>query len=345
MTETQVETERIAALLAEATPEAAGQLGELAETTSDKEVRKAARRALYQLGQRGIKPAPRDVATEPEIGRVSSDTLRAYASAYDGAGNRLLLLVLPDPDGGSPILTYTLINDEIGVREFESRRMSRKETSAYIERFEQQLEKGLALAEIEGDYARWLVAQGRLINQRRGTRTPRGLLDLLPRIGEPRSAPDSAPIYAQFDAEEIKADASLPHDPEDLFRLPWFEPWFFAAEEALPWLEAWQKVESGVIVVSDSVQQERRQAIVTEAVRGLFTPETEIRYIKRLEETADILRRRGKTAEARQALYHALSLIAERDVSQTPFARTLAQRTIEAAIEMVRARKNDEVMR
>src|SRR5215471_7433528 len=113
MPDTTVETEQIAALLAEATPEAANQLLELSETTPDKETRKAARRALYQLSQRGIKPTSYVPSTDSTVSpRDAQDTLTIYASAYDGAGNRLLLLVLQDPDGGSPILAQLLINDE-----------------------------------------------------------------------------------------------------------------------------------------------------------------------------------------------------------------------------------------
>ena len=39
----------------------------------------------------------------------------------------------------------------------------------------------------------------------------------------------------------------------------------YPKEEAYPWLEAWENVDKGVIVVADSVKQERRQAILSEA--------------------------------------------------------------------------------
>jgi hypothetical protein len=340
MPDTSVETDPIAALLAEATPDAAGRLLELSETTPDKEIRKAARRALYQLRQRGVKPAPREApGTALESSPAVTETLKAYASAYDGAGNRLFLLVVPDPDGGSPTLIQFLINDELGVRQYESRRMPRRTQAAYIERYEQALEHGLAMAEIEADYARWLVAQGREIHQRRGTTTPAGFLDSLPRIGEPGNRYDQSPIYAYYEADEVKSDAALPRDPEALFRLPWFEPWFFAAEEMLPWLVAWEKVEQGVVVVADSVKRERKETILTEAVTGLFPPDTRARYITRLEESADILRRREKTTEAKQALFHALTLSSEIAITEVPFARALTERTMEAAMEMLRAER------
>jgi hypothetical protein len=59
------------------------------------------------------------------------------------------------------------------------------------------------------------------------------------------------------------------------------------------------------------------------------------RYIVRLRETADVLRRRGKTREARQALLHAEALSAGTPTAEVPFAEALAARTLEAAAEII----------
>src|SRR5207244_9374746 len=95
------EMERIAALLAEGTPEAAWALQEIAETTMDKAARKEARRALYRLRLAGILPPERTAEPVRDEARTEErETLQAWASAFDGAGNRLLFLALPDPHGG-----------------------------------------------------------------------------------------------------------------------------------------------------------------------------------------------------------------------------------------------------
>jgi len=331
----------VAALLAEATPEAASQLQELAESAPDKETRKVARRALYRLSLAGVRPperAPAPKTAEP----TPSDTLRAYASAYDGAGNRLVFCVVPDPDGGWPTLLQTLINDEEGTKDFSARRMSRREVAERVDRFEQQLENGLAFAEIEGDYGRWLLHEARLLNLRLGQLSPPGFLEWMERVGEPRGSYETPPVFAALNPEEVRADPSVPHDPAAFFALPWFEPWFLAARDVYEWLDAWEKSEASVLAVPESAKAERRERIVTEAVNKLLTPEARERYTHRLEESADILRRRDKMEAARIALYHALALADNKPVADVPFARALVRRTIEAAAQMLERIRHGE---
>ncbi|HLK56688.1 MAG TPA: hypothetical protein VKU00_08995 [Chthonomonadaceae bacterium] len=323
----------IADLLAQATPEAADALRDLAETTPDKETRKEARRALFRLSQSGIAPTKRAAAPTPAAQKP--DMLRVFASAIDGAGNRLLLFLLSDPDGGSPTLVQILFNDEQGIQDVGVNRMPRREVDTRVTRFLDQLEQGLALAEIEPEYGRWLLAQARAINQRLSRTTPGGFLDLLPRIGEPHARFDQSPIYAQFPAETVANDLTLARAPEDLFALAWFDAWFLDARDAVPWLEPWEGVDSGTLIVTEDVKQERRERILTDAVGTLLTPELRAHYVSRLEESADVLRRREKTTEAKQALYHAIQLASERPVTEVPFARELIRRTIVAALELV----------
>jgi hypothetical protein len=339
MPEMAAETEQIAALLAEATPDAATRLRALAETTADKETRKAARRALYRLQQAGILPADRAApAQTPESRAEKADETRAYASAFDGAGNCLLFFVLSDPDGGSPSFVQLLMNDGEGVTSFNGQRTPRREVEARIAQYELQLEQGLALAEVEADYGRWLLAEGRAISRRLRRETPPGLLDWLPRIGEPRGECAVTPVPNYFDADAIRADTSIDRSAASLFALPWFDAWFFAVEEVLPWVQAWEQTGSSAIVLPDNVKQERRERILTEAITALMTPEMQANYVRRLEQSADILRRRGKEAAAKQALYHALALSEEKQITESPFARALVQRSLEAVLEMIQNR-------
>jgi hypothetical protein len=333
------ETEQIAAWLAEATPDAAARLRALAETTTDKETRKAARRALYRLQQSGITPTERAApAATPESRAGQDDGTRAFASAFDGAGNFLLFFVLQDPDGGSPSFVQLLMNDGEGVTSFNGQRTPRREVEARIAQYEQQLEQGLALAEIEADYGRWLLAEGRALSRRLRRETPPGLLDWLPRIGEPRGEYPAAPVDSGFDADAMRADTSLDRSAAALFALPWFDAWFFAVEDVLPWIQAWDQTGSSAIVLPENVRQERRERILTEAIPHLMTPEMQANYVRRLELSADILRRRGREAAAKQALYHALALSAEKQITESPFARALVQRSLEAVLEMIQNR-------
>lgn len=315
------------------TPEAATRLRQLAEAAGDKETRKVAKRALYRLSQRGIFPETQEaVVAQTDTGKVS-DRLRAYASAFDGAGNQLLFLVVPDPDGGNPTLIQTILNDTEGVTSVDGLRMKRKDLEDRIGRFLEQLEAGLALAEIEGDYGRWLLDQARAINRQRGVPTPRGFLAWFQRVGEPRHAYEAVPIYSHISAEEVIADTSLSHAPADFFMLPWFDAWFLALDEIVPWFGPWVNAGVSELELSDSVIRERQDRVLDEATPRLITPEARARYQRRLELSAYVLYRRGQEATARRTLYFAQVLASEALVEQIPFARIVVERTLLAAVE------------
>lgn len=332
------DAERIATLLAEATSEAATHLQELAATTPDKETRKEAKRALYRLSLAGITPTERKTAIAPAREPLQ-ETLRAFATAYDGAGNRLLFFVLSDRDGGTPTLARVRINDEEGVSDYEESRLARRAIADYLAQYEQQLENGLAYAEIEPDYARWLLAQAQEINRRLVKRTPAGFLPLAGRIGAPQQEVAVSPVYAHIDAETVRADESLPTDPKELFALSWFEPWFFSMEEIIPTFakvlteEARKSEETEANGNDETEKGGLPESIIREASETLLSPERRRNYIRRLEESADILRRRGEEGAARLALYHALKLAEDTPIAESDFAKTLVNRTIEAARE------------
>lgn len=332
----QAELDQIDMLLKEGTPEAAHQLRALEETTPHKETRKAARRALYRLSQAGVTPPP----TSPAATEAPMQAVRAFASAYDGAGNRLLFLLLPDPDGGSPTMAQTLINDIEGIKDFQSARIPRRELQERLDRFDAQLDQGVAVAEVEGDYGRWLIAQGRALNQQKSRLTPRGLLAFLPRIGEPQQA-YTPPIYTHISPKEIREDSTLDRDPADLFKITWFDAWFFDVQDTVSWLPEWAAVEAEADLTEEEREQ-RFESIITQATVALMTPEMRRHYILRLEENADVLWRRGKEQEAKQALVHALALQEDTDVAEIPFAREIVKRTLGAAMEIIRANREQQ---
>ena len=324
------------ALLAEATPEAAARLREIAETTPDKDTRKAARRALYLLSQKGVLPPATSAAVQPVSHAATlRDGLRAWASAYDGAGNRLLFLTWPDPYGGSPTFLQTLVSDGEGVRDLDTRRIGRSELAQRLEGFAAQLEAGIALAEIEPDYGRFLLQQARTLNRQRRTQTPVGFLDALRVIGDPEQEYAHSPVWDAITPDAITNDADIDRDPAALFALPWFDAWFLDVNDVVPWLGAIYDVR-GQSDLSEDAQKEKLDTTAREAAHALLTGEMAARYTHRLEESADILRRRNRDAQARQALVHALSLQAADSAADSPFAVLLVQRTMHAAIEMMR---------
>lgn len=333
-----IAAEQVASLMAQGTPDAADELQRLAETADTKDLRKEARRALFRLSQRGVNPTEAVTVqrSSPPVAWKEDGVpaLRAFASAFDGAGNRLLFYALFDPDGGRPTLADARISDETGVEEFHASRVSHKELAGWQERFRPLLDSGLAIAEIEADYGCWLLHEARAINTALGSRTPSGFPEYARRIGEPRELYARAAVYSEIDPDALRADLTIPRDPGDFFKLPWFEPWFLDAIDILPYLDRWKQEETSVVIVTDHAKHEMRERVVTDVAESLLAPPARARYVRRLEESADVLRRSGKAEDAKIALVHALALAEDRPVSEVPFARALVVRSFSATLEL-----------
>lgn len=324
------EKERIDALLKEATPEAATTLTELAEHTPSKEIRKAARRALYLLGERGIKPVPEVADAVLEADPV--DPLRCYATNFDGAGNRVLFFELTPPEGGSITAVQMLVNDVNGLRDSDVSRITQRSLRERLLKLEELQSEGLAFVEIPADYGRWLLSEARELLRLRNRPSPAGVMELLPRIGAPKHDYLVSPIYDSVSAESVLADETVARDPAELIALKWFESWFFEVSEVARWMDAWRRLTADPSDEGDAETVREREEIVSEVTTTLFTPATRQRYVRRLEETADILWRVSREAEARMALYHAQMLAQDAPVATVPFARLLAERTLMAGL-------------
>ncbi len=329
----------IAELLAQGTVEAAEQLQSIAESASDKETGKAARKALYLLAQKGIVPSTASSSRRraPGIGHRPTNRLgilrtglRAYASAIDGAGNRLLFLTWPDPDGGSPTFLQALVSDEQGVKDIETRRIPRKELDERLEGFLAQLHVGIALAEIEPDYGRFLLTQATELTQRLRKLTPRGFQELLQRIGEPAHAYPESPVWDAFAADAILQDPDLNRDPEALFALEWFQAWFLDVTDVIVHLPLSVDQQAREMELDSDTSDENVHYVTEQTMNAALLA----RYRRRLQESADILRRRDQREPARMALYHALTLRDPESPLEIPFALALVKRTIGVVEEM-----------
>ncbi|MCW3054050.1 MAG: hypothetical protein JWN14_3220 [Chthonomonadales bacterium] len=333
------ERERIEALLKEATTESATALTELERQTASKELRKAARRALYLLSTRGIKPVAGVIVGEPLPDRPTVETLRAFATAFDGAGNRILFFEIADPYGGNPMAVQMMVNDQTGLQTSDSARLTRRDLRRRLQQLEQLQTEGLPFVEIPTDYGRWLLAESRELLRRQNRPSPAGVLELLPRIGVARHDYLVSPVYDSVSVEKLNADKDVERDPSALFALPWFENWFFAVEDVLRALTDWENA-TGMSDSSDAVKAaEQRERIVREVATDLFTPGVRTRYVRRLEETADILWRLSHEADAKMALIQAQALAADSPIAEVPFARALVERTLIAGLAVMKEQR------
>ncbi len=323
------ERERVEALLKEATGDAATALAEIERRADNKELRKEARRALYLLSTQGIRPQAEVVAVAEALSDDRPmETLRAYATAYDGAGNRILFFEIPEPDGGRPLAVQMMINDITGVQTCDSARLTRPDLRLRVQQFERLQGDGLAFVEIAADYGRWLLAEARARLRDLNRPSPSGVMELLPRIGEPGHHYPVSPVYEAVSAKSVLSESLIDHDPAALFALSWFENWFLAVEDVWRALADWAGATGASEDDTEAQRAVQREKIVREVATDLLTPHLRACYVRRLEDSAEILWRLSHEADAKMAVIHAQELAADGPVADVPFARLLVERTL-----------------
>ncbi len=334
-----IEWARIEALLKEATAEAAAALAVLEQQTASRELRKAARRALYLLSTRGIRARPDEISGEALPDVPATEMLRAYATGFDGAGNRILFFEIAESNGGKPTAVQMMFNDLTGLQTCDTARLARRDLQLRIQQMEEMQTEGLAFVEITADYGRWLLQEARELLRRQHRPSPTGVLALLPRIGVARRDYPVSPIYEAVSIESLHSDDSIDRNPAALFARKWFENWFFTVEDVLRALADWENAADTSDVSASDRAAEQRELIVREVATDLFTPAVRLRYVRRLEETADILWRLSHRTEARMALIHAQGLAADGPVADVPFACALVERTLVAGVAMLNEKR------
>jgi hypothetical protein len=327
------EKERIDALLKEKTTEAANSLHALAETTGDKETRKAARKALYLLRQKGIVPDTPAVIETALAPRSAIETIQAaYVSNVDGGGAQMVIVQFAGRDGGRPTLCQILVRDDVGVRDFFTVKMTPKEIEKFISGETSNRPDEIHLAAVEVDYARWLIARARHTTQNLRLQSPRGFLDLFSHIGEPENQNPASPVYSLVSVEAIREDDCFSREASDLFSQNSFVSWFLDAESMYPWLNRFAEVRKNSEEPPEE-QAERSEQVLSEVINAEVSAELRALYTRRLEDTAYVLWQNGEIEAAKKALYHALDLAENKPASEVPFARLLVQRTMGAAIQ------------
>ena len=314
----------------------------LAETAEDKSIGKAAKRALYLLSQKGIMPEAKSSATLSKT-KTAGDDLRVYASAYDGEGNSLLLFVEPDKDGGSPYVTQILVNDLGGIRDFGGSKLARQELKERIERFQSQLQNGIAFVEIMPNEGRRILQQAHSLHNQSQGLSPRGFVEWAQKIGvELHGLPE---ILLELPVELTTQTSPETPDTKALFALPYFETWFLDSE-----------VGNGILSLlygtgkfsADASQEERDEAmlaVMQKAATDIFTAEVRSIFAKRLEYSAAIIWRLDEKDGAELAWAHAVQLKAETPSAEIEFSRAICERTMWAAYEMYKREQQEKTNR
>ena len=299
----------------------------LAEDPAARGVRRAARRTLYRLAQKGVSGPPR-AATRPVVERRAERPARAWLSGIDGTGSRAAWILFDGGFGGNALCSL-ILNDTVGVLEVAGGEITRKRLDTELAAL--RANQKLPWIEVPPPRAVAAVHAALALHASLGTAPP----------------PAFARWQAAFEHALSEAAPVSPPPPDptllervaELLGLPELASWFVDPESVQSEsLELLQTRESR-LVVSDQIKAEREAAIVERIVEREFTPDVRSRWARRLDEMAFVFAVTDRPEPATIAAASASALRdAGVDVRRQPFPAALVRRGIELAGEVAAGR-------
>jgi len=303
-----------------ASQESAELLRRVERDTSDKHVRKEAKRALYRLQQRGVAlPAP---AAEPPPAPASASLMEGYVSPVDGRGDQLVWLLKPQTGGVAHL--FAVINDPDGMREAALTPVTRKVLKSL--RAELTAKHDLRLVEVDWRYADFLMHRAFEWGRARGTRMAGdypALRAQLTRQPPAESLPPS--VLARVDAAAVAADPTLLDQSPALLEEPELRTWFLAEDVLKPYLDELASVRDSPLVLNRVQQEERYESVITRAIDTVFGGEGRASWARRLYEIGYIFAVTRRAQRAEQAVAVAQALEGEAAPNQIPFCAQLVR--------------------
>ena len=318
---------------------AASALQRIAASASSGDIRKAARRGLHALASLGIRPAP-VAAAAPARPKVSRPLQQVLSSPIDGLGDRALWMVF-GTGADIEVLSLTL-NEEKGIVDAYSGELPRS-------RFDRNAAKLLSdekfpWVEIPVDYGRHLVEEAHAKNAATGTPLPLDYLAWRERIGRPEQAYAEPLVYSVINAAEVRWDPRYLDRSGQLLESPLFQGWLFNTEELADFLREMETARESGLVLAGVDPEARERMAVDRAIHALFDARRRALYKRRLEETAYLLWKLGRSEQARMALAAAMGLEPpDRPLLNHPFIRSLIQWNLEVMEATVRGERTREI--
>ena len=274
-------------------------LASLFGEATDKARRKGLKRVLHLLQTRGV-PVPGELLPreEPVIGKTKPVETKALVSPILGNGDSVVVLEAPKEVLGGNFLV-TVINDEAGLRECHLLVLKSRQQVEFWEYYRQQ---GLAdWFPVPGPYAVRLLEEAYRRPQL-AIEASRRYASVREQIwknwGRPEEAPDLEQMLPAIDPGER---SRLLEQSRQLAGSPLFHSWLPGLEEITPWLDKVGEVEQSPLVLSDQQKAVRADALLAEATRALFPPETRPLWGRRLLVMAYYLELSQRPEEARLA--------------------------------------------
>ena len=316
-------------------------LGEIDRRSTDKDVKKEIKRALFKLAQKGLAPEePKSREAKAPAALFGAEReIEAYMSAVDGGGGRLIWIAKPQPSHGLQVI-QAMLHDREGLLRFAPMRMRRKELRNMADEIKKQ--HGVTMISVPWEFADQIIYQGYETAKARG----QGGLDNFHEVraivasGKPKEI--AHPIYQRLAGVDVR-DGPWREQSRRLLDEPELRYWILTDDWVQALLPQLQEAQTSRLVLNPLQKEERFNAIVREAVKTLCAGENGRAFKRRMEDMALYFFETKRADLARLSLAVALQ-VGEGDPGplDVSFLTGLIQKSFAFFISQQKAKKEEE---
>jgi hypothetical protein len=312
-------------------------LSAIATTAPDKDLRKAARRALHRLRGAGLDiavPVAADVDLAPPGPASSGQVTRALASPTDGAGSRLLWYAVERPYGAFMTFNFVL-NDIVGAKDVFIVDTSARRFNVELREWGER--SGFQAVELPVEYGLSLLSEALVLNAESHVPIPRDFVFKRGLLGELPPPPTDALIHQHISRGQSLLMPNLLDESPQLLEEPELYGWLFGYDEVKDYVRELRQAGESRLIVSTEPREAREQRIIGTAIDTLFTPSLRRAYRRRLEETAYLFWASNRERAARRAVAAAFAIADTGSLRSHALLGAIVRRSIEMAIELERS--------
>lgn len=289
-----------------ADPAAVEALVRLEKQTSDKDYRKAIRRSLFKLTQRGLAlPREEPRAPRPPSSLLSrSPDIEAYMSPVDGAGGRLVWIVKPQAGHGLQAI-QAMVNDREGLQRIGGAQIRRKELRNMTRQIKEQ--HGVTMVAVPWEYADLTLYDGYEKAKSLGRTGFDNFHDLRSIVNTGKPKVQDHPVYGRLKAEDAR-EGAWRELSRRLLDEPEFRFWVLDADWIEPFIAQLQEAQTSRLVLNPVQKEERIAGIVRDALKTLCAGEGGKIMEQRMEDMALYFVETGRGDLAKLALAVALQV-------------------------------------
>jgi hypothetical protein len=320
---------------------ALNELGEIDRQTSDKEIKKEIKRALFKLSQKGFAaPEEKPAETKPALSVFGAEPeIDAYMSAVDGGGGRLIWIAKPQPNHGLQVI-QAMVHDRDGLLRFGGMHMRRKELRKMADEIKQQHE--VSMISVPWQFADQMIYEGYEKAKARGQSGLERFHELRSVLATGRPKEVEHPVYEKLNAAQAR-EGAWREQSRRLLDEPELRYWILTDDWVQAFLPQLQEAQTSRLVLNPLQKEERFNAIVRDAVKTLCSGENGRAFKRRMEDMALYFLETQRPDQAKLSLAVALQ-VGEGDPGplDVSFLTGLMQKSFAVFLSQEKAKKEEE---